>query len=366
MPDRSSRRIAAAALAATLAAGAGPAAAQTAWEQVVSAAEAEGKVVVIGPPVNPNRETLTLFAKAYPKIKLELTGMAPGQYEPRVAAERKASMFLQDVLISGVSSTIYTRDIAAGMFDTISDKVVSDIAQDRLWLGGYKSGYLDNERSRVYAFSAGMLNVIHIDRSQIPRSELAEPAELINPKWKGKIAIGDPRERGPGSFAVSGLVRAIGRDKTRILLTQQDLVMTNTLRQITEWAVRGQYPITIGLTSSGIRDYLAQGLGKSLEPLKMPPHAQLIGSGWGNVLLFDKAPHPNAARVFVNWLLSREAQNDWAKRSTNNSRRTDVPPGDAPSALDAQAWLGGLNLFAEKEAQARLDDLNFIIEVVKR
>jgi ABC-type Fe3+ transport system substrate-binding protein len=40
------------------------------------------------------------------------------------------------------------------------------------------------------------------------------------------------------------------------------------------------------------------------------------------------APHPNAARLFINWLLSSDGQTSWATVTTNNSRRLDVPVGD--------------------------------------
>jgi ABC-type Fe3+ transport system substrate-binding protein len=49
-------------------------------------------------------------------------------------------------------------------------------------------------------------------------------------------------------------------------------------------------------------------------------------------MLFNGAPHPNAARVYLNWLLSREGQENWARLSEQDSRRLDVPapPGVAP------------------------------------
>ena len=42
------------------------------------------------------------------------------------------------------------------------------------------------------------------------------------------------------------------------------------------------------------------------------------------VLLFDRAPHPNAAKLFINWLLSKEGQQIWSAGAKQNSRRSDV------------------------------------------
>ena len=52
-----------------------------------------------------------------------------------------------------------------------------------------------------------------------------------------------------------------------------------------------------------------------------------MGSGFGTVSMLDRAPHPNAAKVYINWLLSKAGQTDWGK-SGENSRRLDVPHPD--------------------------------------
>jgi ABC-type Fe3+ transport system substrate-binding protein len=50
------------------------------------------------------------------------------------------------------------------------------------------------------------------------------------------------------------------------------------------------------------------------------------------VALFNRAPHPNAAKVYLYWLLSRNGQLEWVKTLTN-SRRVDVPPAEPASAM---------------------------------
>ena len=62
---------------------AGGAAAQQSWQNTVRAAEAEGRVTVIGPPIEAHRETIQQFQKAYPKIRLELSGLTSAEYEPK-------------------------------------------------------------------------------------------------------------------------------------------------------------------------------------------------------------------------------------------------------------------------------------------
>jgi len=52
----------------------------------------------------------------------------------------------------------------------------------------------------------------------------------------------------------------------------------------------------------------------------------MTSGGTGTVALFNRAPHPNAAKVLVNWLLTQEGQVAVSKQTGYNSRRTDVPP----------------------------------------
>jgi ABC-type Fe3+ transport system substrate-binding protein len=50
------------------------------------------------------------------------------------------------------------------------------------------------------------------------------------------------------------------------------------------------------------------------------------------VWLLNRAPHQNAARVFINWLLTKPAQAAWAKELQTNSRFAGVEPGN-PDAV---------------------------------
>jgi ABC-type Fe3+ transport system substrate-binding protein len=47
-------------------------------------------------------------------------------------------------------------------------------------------------------------------------------------------------------------------------------------------------------------------------------------AGWGTVVVLNRAPHPNAAKVYLNWLLSRKGQMAWQKFAGAASLRTDI------------------------------------------
>ena len=51
-----------------------------------------------------------------------------------------------------------------------------------------------------------------------------------------------------------------------------------------------------------------------------------VNSAQSVIYVYKQRPNPNAARVFINWYLSKEGQTTWTSFTKNNSRRTDVPP----------------------------------------
>jgi ABC-type glycerol-3-phosphate transport system substrate-binding protein len=111
------------------------------------------------------------------------------------------------------------------------------------------------------------------------------------------------------------------------LWTTQRPVLTADLRQQIEWLVRGQYPIAIGVDQAGLEEFQRQGIGLNVLPLT-GTESSLETPGFGTVGLINNAPHPNAARLFINWLLSRDGETIWAERTKRNSRRLDVPVAD--------------------------------------
>jgi ABC-type Fe3+ transport system substrate-binding protein len=92
--------------------------------------------------------------------------------------------------------------------------------------------------------------------------------------------------------------------------------------------VRGAYPIGLGAVSLPILlDFLAQGQGKNLKPI---PTVELdyVNSGDHVLAYANKAPDPNAAKLFVNWVLGKDGSTVYSNQSQDNSRRADVPVQD--------------------------------------
>ncbi|MBN9427656.1 MAG: extracellular solute-binding protein [Burkholderiales bacterium] len=314
---------------------------------LVKAAQAEGRVVVAGPPVQAHRDAVMRFEAAYPGIKVEFSGMPPQAYEPRISTERAAGKYVWDILITGVSSTTFARQIPAGWFDPLEPVVVDPRARDNAqWAGGFAAGFMDKEQRYVYAFAADLAGGMFVNRDAVGAGFGYE--QLLDEKWRGRIAILDPRARGPGSTTFRQLVAVLGEDKACQLLKNQQLVLSESPKQVVDWIVRGTYPIAIGVDSATLNGYQAQGIGKNVV-LVQDPRGTIL-SKWGNIMLMNRAPNPNAARLFVNWMLTTQAQAVWAETGKVNSRRTDVKPGNESAVVPAKVWASAYNLSSEKTA----------------
>jgi iron(III) transport system substrate-binding protein len=304
------------------------------WQQTLKAATTEGNLVIVGPPAPQYREALIAFQKHFPQIKVEYVGPSLRDFSPRILTERKMEQFFWDVLVGGAETpNLHLKP--AGVLDPLEPALMlPEVLNDSAWLGGFNDGWMDREKRYIYGVTGTVNAQVLVDRSIISEEQLNRVEDLVAPKWKGKISWQEPRAPGGGSAAAGYWLHLLGEDFVRKLL-QQDILTVRDRRQQAEWLVKGKYPIGIAVTDAFLDIYRAKGIGLKVEPLA--PHtpaggATRLGAGNGNVVLINRAPHPNAAKVFVNWLLSRQGQEIFVKSTGDNSRRLDVkgPAQTAP------------------------------------
>jgi iron(III) transport system substrate-binding protein len=311
-------------------------AAATEWGQTLAAAKREGAVTVAGPPQQAEREVLEGFRQAYPDIQLEYSGLIGSQYSSRVAAERTGNIYAWDLFIGGASEQY--AHIPQGWYQPLKPAVIlPEVLDDGKWLGGFDGGFADAGKQYVYSFTWYVTNLLKVNRTSIPESELNSAEQLLDPKWRGRIVVYDPRAGGAGLLAFSALRQQLGDEGIRKILVDQQPVFSTDKRQFTEWVVRGRYPIGIGVVDPYLAPFLEEGLGKDVGNLRT--QVEVLTGGSGNLVLMDRAPHPNATKVFVNWLLSAPTQTAWAQKAVTNSRRLDVPSG-SPETKPDPARLG--------------------------
>jgi ABC-type Fe3+ transport system substrate-binding protein len=109
-----------------------------------------------------------------------------------------------------------------------------------------------------------------------------------------------------------------------------DITLFRDQRQGIDWLATGKYSLCFFCNHTRVEQARSQGLPVESFGL-MKEGAALIASG-GAISLLNRAPHPNAAKVLINWYLSREGQLavQSVEGSSANSRRMDIPKDMVP------------------------------------
>jgi ABC-type Fe3+ transport system substrate-binding protein len=143
---------------------------------------------------------------------------------------------------------------------------------------------------------------------------------------EGEGGLPDVRVMGDAFWPMTSASLNLGDDIIKKLFVDQEPVLSRDTRQMAEFMVRGRYPVGLGINPLLLGQFQRQGLGKNLKLVHFP---ELDTINFSSTLwLVNRAPHPNAAKVFINWLLTKDAQVLWAKDVETNSRRLGVEPGN--------------------------------------
>jgi iron(III) transport system substrate-binding protein len=297
------------------------------WQKVVDAAKKEGHLLVATYAGTGYRKVMDAFEAAYPGVTVDQTPFQSSSRDffPRYFQERQAGLYQWDIILVPATEPL-VQAVPVGAIDPIRPLMVRpDVLDDKNWSDGFEAGFLDKGKQYDYAITRSRSQSLWIDTNQVKDGEIKSYKDLLDPKWKGKILAGDPRTKGSGFWPGTTLRIKTGSDDIiRQLFKDQEALLSTDARQLTEQMVRGTYPIGVGAISLSILlDFLAQGQGKNLKSISTVEMDYVNSSD--HVLHYaNKAPNPNAAKVFVNWVLSKEGSTVYSTLSQDNSRRADV------------------------------------------
>ena len=156
-------------------------------------------------------------------------------------------------------------------------------------------------------------------------TQMAEPnsfksyKDLLDAKWTGKIIIDDPRKPGPGqaTFSFFTSIRNWGRSHPRF--GEPKLNIFKDYAQQVNSLGRGKYPLAVGLSDSLVEQRAKQGVPLAIVDPRQLREGSDVSPASGGVGLFNRAPHPNAARLYMNWLLSKEGQTSFARAAGSSA-----------------------------------------------
>jgi len=305
---------------------------QKKWDTALAQAKKEGKVVVLGPPGDGIRDAITQgFTKAFPEVTIEFSGGRGGEMATKIKAERDAGLYSVDIVINGVSTAdAYFKPMKA--LDPIEPALILPEVTDPKYWRDNRLEFSDRSTHLDLIFSTQTNVPVIFNPAQVKAEEVDELYKLLDPKWKGKVAVQDPIPSGTGNGVFRWLWHVLGPEKAmdfyRKIRAQAGAVDRDQRRQI-EWVAQGKFPLNFG---PGTVMYQLQQRGLKFGVVsEFKDYGSYLTPGFGSAMLINQAPHPNASKVFLNWLLRKDGQTAFSKGMGYVSRRVDVATDHIPS-----------------------------------
>jgi ABC-type Fe3+ transport system substrate-binding protein len=300
------------------------------WGKAVAAAKKEGKLGVFLYQRGNIEAAVKAFEKQYPDIQITVVSVPAAETGPRIMAERRAGKFLWDVCICGPTTPFAVLAPAKALDSVKSALLLPEVLDESKWWGG-KHYYMDAEGQQIFVFlgSVEMPN-LYYNKNLIDAKEFRSYWDLINVKWRGKILALDPRQPGRQRVGARFLytIPDLGPAFLARLFAEMDVSFSRDDRQSMDWLAVGKFPLC--LFCGDIETARAHGLPvEEFNTYTWKESPAIYSGSNGTVTLMNNAPHPNAARVFINWLLSRDGQTSFQKNMNTpdlvmESMRVDI------------------------------------------
>lgn len=299
---------------------------QIKWDKVLEGAKKEGKVAVYSAATGQIRDALIKAFTARYSIPVEYLAAKGPEIAAKLEAERRAGLYIPDVIIGASSPAINTLK-PAGFFDPMEPVLIlPEVTDPKLWWDK-TFPWVDKDHYFV-GFMAYVRVPLAINAGLVKAEEIGSYKDLLAPKWKGKLAMHDPTIAGSGQAFVGMMTDYIIKGDFLRQLASQEPFISRDHRLLAEWVARGKYPIGIAIEAEGIEQL--RSAGANLQYV-LPVEGTQINMGTGFLARPKNAPHPSASALFINWLLSKEGQIAFTDVARTQSARDDL----STSNLDA-------------------------------
>ncbi len=300
------------------------------WEKTVSAAKAEGRLAIYA--ARAYETIFPEFEKKYPEIKVVyVLGRGAPDLLPRLLSEQRAGKYIGDLFLAGPTPS-FTLHAAGALASMRSALILPEVVDESKWWEG-KLPFVDKEDQYIFAMNGLFRVEVVYNNKLVDPKELKSYWDLLNPKWKGKIVV----YRQPLSQLKFYYHQPdLGPKFMTRLFSEMEVTPSGDMRQIADWLAVGKFPLAIASPVSDIMIAEKQGLPIGIFQPDHFKEGTNMTTASGSAALLKNAPHPNAAKVALNWLLSREGQivfqKDYAVLAgAADSRRIDIPKDDVRS-----------------------------------
>jgi ABC-type Fe3+ transport system substrate-binding protein len=305
---------------------------KAAWEKTVAAAKKEGEVRLWGDNEITHPDIVAAFMKEFPFIKAVMISGRVGDLMPRIAAERRAGKYLADLYGGGLGGRAFFDFQRSGVLDPLKPVLMlPDVVDESKWLNG-KHHYADGEGQYVFMFEGSVSGLgIFYNTKLVDPKEFRSYWDLLNPKWKGKIAHFERPGTGSPNMVRYYHNPQLGPEFVRRLWTETDLVVSQERRQATDWLGMGKFLLCLDCADTDAARKQGVPVAEFEHVHLKEAGAEIGTSGNSGVALINKAANPNAAKLFLNWFFSRQGQMVWQEAMNNkvvepsDSMRIDIP-----------------------------------------
>lgn len=306
------------------------AAVASSWDDLLAAAKREGTVVVAGPPDPDTRSKLRDALKQAFGITVEYLGQNSSQVLSRMQAERTAGQYTVDLFLAGADSVFNTM-LPQGLLEPLKPSLLMPGVTSN-----WKSGapwFRDSKGDTVLQLFNTTTTTLTIN-PQFVTDSITTADALLDPKYKGKIGSFDPTVSGIGLQIGASLYASKGEDFLKKLYLGQNVAISQDYQLVADWVAKGSYPIAIGAAPQYLVQYEKAGVN-FVTPELTDSHSPVSG-GFGIVVVVNRAPHPNAARVLANFLANKDGMTLYSQTQSQVPMRTDIDPPWIPKRLIPQ------------------------------
>jgi iron(III) transport system substrate-binding protein len=300
---------------------------ETEWERTVKAAEQEGEIsyYTLG-----EIGFVSEFEKKFPRIKVRVTQGKGNELLVRLMTERRAGKYLADVARIGNTSP-YSLYQAKALQPVAAAFILPEVKDESKWWSG-KHQYIDGEGKYIFVSVGSVsVNMVAHNSEMVAPAELASYWDLLNEKWRAKIVVMDPRYGGYGRSGARAVYYhpQLGAEYLRRLFTEQVVMVSRDYTQAINWLAQKRFALLLFGNGDDVLQAKAQGLPVNVIDTGAWKEGGNLEPGAFTVAWLERSPHPNAAKVFINWLLSREGQIAVQRDGgVHDSLRVDIPKND--------------------------------------
>jgi iron(III) transport system substrate-binding protein len=289
------------------------------WQALVTKAKEEGTVSVATSWDPKARAAVIKAFKEKYNIDVKVLSGGASQVGARILAERQAGLFNIDVSVHGANFGVNIMKPAGGFDVAEPALILEEVKNPKVWFQE-KFPWFDRDHTMI-PFFARLDTNLSINTNLVKPGQIKSYKDLLKPEWQGKILLMNPTIIGSGSgwFRENG--KGLGMDFMRALAKQNPVILDDG-RQLVEWLAHGKYPALIAGSGETLLNFIRDGAPIAVVATE---DSRTLGPSSGIVALVNRAPHANAARLFLNWILTREGQTIMTTTVGLPSRRVDVP-----------------------------------------